>query len=77
MDGQFQLSGFREDQIVEVHGSIHHIQCVDPIHCKEDGLAIITKADHVHISVDPQTFRANEDTIPKCPSSRVNRFHIH
>lgn len=28
VDGQFQKSGYREDQILEVHGSIHHLQCL-------------------------------------------------
>lgn len=27
VDGQFQKAGFAEAQIVEVHGSIHHLQC--------------------------------------------------
>ena len=30
VDGQFQKAGFSESQIVECHGSIHHLQC---IHC--------------------------------------------
>ena len=30
VDGQFQKAGFREDQILEVHGSIHHLQCLTP-----------------------------------------------
>jgi len=29
VDGQFQKAGFREDQIMECHGSIHHLQCID------------------------------------------------
>jgi len=27
VDGQFQKAGFDEDRIVEVHGSIDHLQC--------------------------------------------------
>jgi len=27
VDGQFQKAGFNEDQIYEVHGSIHYLQC--------------------------------------------------
>jgi NAD-dependent SIR2 family protein deacetylase len=27
VDGHFQKAGFREDKIVECHGSIHHMQC--------------------------------------------------
>jgi len=30
VDGQFQKAGYREDQILEVHGSIHHLQCLVP-----------------------------------------------
>ncbi len=29
VDGQFQKAGFPADRIVECHGSIHHLQCVD------------------------------------------------
>lgn len=28
VDGQFQKAGFRDSQICEVHGSIHHLQCM-------------------------------------------------
>ena len=30
VDGQFQLAGFPEDVICEVHGSLHHLQCMEP-----------------------------------------------
>jgi NAD-dependent SIR2 family protein deacetylase len=30
VDGQFQKAGYREDQLLEVHGSIHHLQCLTP-----------------------------------------------
>lgn len=30
VDGQFQTAGFAEEQIVECHGSIHHLQCERP-----------------------------------------------
>ena len=30
VDGQFQKAGYREDQVLEVHGSIHHLQCLAP-----------------------------------------------
>jgi len=33
VDGQFQKAGFDEKNIVEIHGSIHHLQCLKP--CKE------------------------------------------
>ncbi|MFT3758407.1 SIR2 family NAD-dependent protein deacylase [Thauera sp.] len=30
VDGQFQKAGFDPDRIVECHGSIHHLQCLEP-----------------------------------------------
>ena len=30
VDGQFQKAGFAEENILEVHGSIHHLQCIRP-----------------------------------------------
>ena len=32
VDGQFQKAGFSEFDICEVHGSIHHLQCMEPCH---------------------------------------------
>ncbi|WP_176216888.1 SIR2 family NAD-dependent protein deacylase [Andreprevotia lacus] len=29
VDGQFQKAGFTADRVVECHGSIHHVQCVN------------------------------------------------
>ena len=29
VDGQFQKAGFAADRVCEVHGSIHHLQCMD------------------------------------------------
>ncbi len=34
VDGHFQKAGYREDQVLEVHGSIHHLQCLSP--CSND-----------------------------------------
>jgi len=30
VDGQFQIAGFDDARIVECHGSIHHLQCLQP-----------------------------------------------
>ena len=30
VDGQFQKAGFAGENILEVHGSIHHLQCTRP-----------------------------------------------
>lgn len=32
VDGQFQKAGFSDAQVCEVHGSIHHLQCMEPCH---------------------------------------------
>jgi len=58
VDGQFQKAGFRDDQILEVHGSIHHLQCLTPC-CN----AIWD--NHEEIPVDFTTMRAGH--IPRCP----------
>ncbi|RME41546.1 MAG: NAD-dependent deacetylase [Deltaproteobacteria bacterium] len=34
VDGQFQKAGFAEEMVLEVHGSIHHLQCLLPC-CRE------------------------------------------
>jgi NAD-dependent SIR2 family protein deacetylase len=58
VDGQFQKAGFEEDQILEVHGSIHHLQCLTPCtHAIWD--------NHEEIPVDPDTMRARH--LPRCP----------
>jgi len=58
VDGQFQKAGFRDDQILEVHGSIHHLQCLTPCsHAIWDNLE--------EIPVDHTSMRASH--IPRCP----------
>lgn len=57
VDGQFQKAGFPEDRILEVHGSIHHLQCTTPC----------TRAiweNREEIPVDEATMRAGH--IPVC-----------
>jgi NAD-dependent SIR2 family protein deacetylase len=58
VDGQFQRAGFAEDRIVEIHGSIHRLQCVGrcPGTCPAEGYAP---------DVDPETMRAREP-LPRC-----------
>src|SRR5690606_8010874 len=34
VDGQFQKAGFSEFEVCEVHGSIHHLQCMEPCHAQ-------------------------------------------
>jgi NAD-dependent SIR2 family protein deacetylase len=58
VDGQFQSAGFRH--VAEVHGSIHHLQCVRP--CSPD----IWPATE-QVTVDPTTMRA-VGPLPTCRS---------
>ena len=57
VDGQFQKAGFGEESILEVHGSIHHLQCLSPC---SDGIWDNTE----EIPVDSGTMRAGY--VPKC-----------
>lgn len=57
VDGQFQKAGFADDAILEVHGSIHHLQCLAP--CSE---AIWDNNET--IPVDFSTMRSKH--VPQC-----------
>jgi NAD-dependent SIR2 family protein deacetylase len=61
VDGQFQKAGFPEDRVVEVHGSIHYLQCV-----RRCGRGI-RPSDDVHVEVDEATIRARSEP-PTCPN---------
>jgi len=58
VDGQFQKAGFDGERVVEIHGSIHHLQCTTP--CTP---AIWENREEV--PVDEETMRAR--AIPRCP----------
>lgn len=58
VDGQFQKAGFAEEQILEVHGSIHHLQCLTP--CSS---AIWNNQEE--FPIDFETMRSEH--IPLCP----------
>jgi len=60
VDGQFQKAGFAEESILEVHGSIHHLQCLRG--CGHP----VWPADGVEVDVDPVSMRAREP-LPSCP----------
>ena len=60
VDGQFQKAGFPENQVVERHGSIHHLQC-----SRRCGQAIWS-SDGVQVDVDEATIRARS-AFPVCP----------
>jgi NAD-dependent SIR2 family protein deacetylase len=59
VDGQFQKAGFDAKRIIECHGSIHHLQCLE--NCEEN----IWPADAVHPEIDPQTCRLRSP-LPQC-----------
>lgn len=60
VDGQFQLAGFDPAQIHECHGSINHLQCLEP--CCE----AIWPADDFQPEVDDQHCRLR-NLAPACP----------
>jgi NAD-dependent SIR2 family protein deacetylase len=59
VDGQFQRAGFDPSRVLECHGSLDALQCVD-------GCAGLFPADAVSVDVDPETFRAR-GALPSCP----------
>ncbi len=70
VDGQFQKAGFPENKIVEIHGSIHYLQCLQP--CRDD----IWSAKDVEIKIDGENFEALEP-LPRCPHcNRIARPNI-
>jgi NAD-dependent SIR2 family protein deacetylase len=60
VDGQFQKAGFRNNEICEVHGSIHHLQCMQG--CAGD----IWAARDFNPEVDEAQCRLTSD-LPICP----------
>lgn len=58
VDGQFQKAGFDETKILEVHGSIHHLQCTD--NCSND----IWNGNDTFVEVDMESFQAM--SLPRC-----------
>jgi len=59
VDGHFQKAGFEDGFIEECHGSIHHLQCIQP--CTSE----IWEAGNVRIEINMDEFEANEP-LPKC-----------
>jgi NAD-dependent SIR2 family protein deacetylase len=58
VDGQFQKAGFPEDGVLELHGSIHHLQCSKPC-CDR------IWENRESLAVDEQSMLA--DRVPLCP----------
>lgn len=69
VDGQFQKAGYAEERILEVHGSIHRLQCQSP--CSRQ----IWPNDEV-INIDKTKMRALQP-LPRCPScGEISRPNI-
>ena len=62
VDGQFQKAGFAPERVLEVHGSIHHLQCTAPC----SGTIWPNEED---VPVDEASMRARR--IPRCPRCRA------
>ena len=60
VDGQFQRAGFPADRVVEVHGSIHHLQCCRPCHFD------IWSAKKVKVEIETERFTMTS-SLPQCP----------
>jgi NAD-dependent SIR2 family protein deacetylase len=60
IDGQFQKAGYPQDHVLECHGSIHFLQCVNL--CSK----AIWSAQDLHVAVDDATIRATS-ALPRCP----------
>lgn len=60
VDGQFQKAGFSSSAIREIHGSIHHLQCLEP--CADE----IWSADALSPEVDMQACQL-VGKVPQCP----------
>ena len=59
VDGQFQKAGYDEERMLEVHGSIHRLQCQTP--CR----STVWRNDEI-IRIDETTMRARQP-LPRCP----------
>jgi len=57
VDGQFQKAGFPETSVLEIHGSIHHLQC--SASCTD------IWENREEVAVDQATMRAAR--LPRCP----------
>lgn len=60
VDGQFQKAGFTETRILEIHGSIHRLQCLEP--CRDT----VWSAEHVEPSTDDHRCEWVGNNFPIC-----------
>jgi len=61
VDGAFQKAGFEPNRLVELHGSIHRLQCIKP--CSQD----LWSADKLNLVIDEEKCSLTSD-IPLCPN---------
>lgn len=59
VDGHFQKAGFAKSQVVECHGSIHHLQCSSQCSPK------IWRPENLKLEVDEEIRLTSE--LPRCP----------
>jgi NAD-dependent SIR2 family protein deacetylase len=59
VDGQFQKAEYDENKIVEIHGSIHYLQCSLP--CSDE----IWSAENIKVNIDEEKFKALPP-LPRC-----------
>lgn len=60
VDGQFQRAGYGDERVVECHGSIHHLQCLD--RCSD----ALWDADDFEPEIDAERCRI-VNAMPRCP----------
>ena len=67
VDGAFQAAGFSPNRILEVHGSVHWMQCIE--HC---GLGLFPSETPAPngVPIDEDTLRALEP-LPQCPHCKA------
>lgn len=61
VDGQFQKAGFAPERVLEIHGSIHHLQCLTP--CGD----AVWPADGVVPQIDARRCEWTGADLPTCP----------
>ena len=64
VDGQFQKAGFSQSQVMEIHGSIHRLQCSGPCHENVWSAALIEPV------TDDAQCEWRADRFPSCPKCR-------
>lgn len=67
VDGQFQRAGFAAEQIQEVHGSIHHLQCTNYLCMQHSGIwDATTDTANPDVTFDAKSLTCSEASLPGC-----------